>query len=163
MFRNCDEVRACVSVQTVHVCTCRSPLSCATSAQCLDRTHILSFVGLQRHVPQPQRVCFETVPLRPHRHPLVTLLSLTHSSGHLALGAAVCVAAAQGKAPPCVRKTYTDMHTHQTVAYGKEMREKWLKFDHFQMTIMDALDLLNQVGVPVQCHSVHRAERIAPC
>jgi hypothetical protein len=55
------------------------------------------------------------------------------------------------------------MHTHQTVAYGKEMREKWLKFDHFQMTIMDALDLLNQVSVPVQCHSVQSAERIAPC
>mmetsp|Transcript_7539 Transcript_7539/g.19430 ORF Transcript_7539/g.19430 Transcript_7539/m.19430 type:complete len:287 (-) Transcript_7539:536-1396(-) len=68
----------------------------------------------------------------------------------------------------CVRRTYTEMHTQQTVAYGEEMRAKWLKFDHFELDTMGALDLLNKVvdesdpdtDLPNIVHAFQTAERI---
>ncbi len=42
-----------------------------------------------------------------------------------------------------VRQTYLKMHSQQTVKLGKEMREKWLGFGKAKMTIMEALDNLN--------------------
>ena len=41
-----------------------------------------------------------------------------------------------------VFNTYKLMHTNQTVNYVKQQHKKWLNFDHAQMTIMDAIDLL---------------------
>lgn len=63
------------------------------------------------------------------------------------------------------------MHTHQTVEYGQNMRKKWLGFDHFEMNVMDALDLLNKVvdesdpdtDLPNIVHSFQTAERIREC
>ncbi|WP_411023058.1 inositol oxygenase family protein, partial [Salmonella sp. s51228] len=42
-----------------------------------------------------------------------------------------------------MRQTYLKMHSQQTVKFGKEMREKWLRLDKAKMTIMEALDKLN--------------------
>ena len=38
-----------------------------------------------------------------------------------------------------VRRTYYEMHTNQTVEFVKQKHEKWLKFDHMEATIMEAL------------------------
>lgn len=38
-----------------------------------------------------------------------------------------------------VQRTYTTMHTKQTVAFAKEVREKWLKFDKALVCRGDAL------------------------
>ncbi|XP_028396609.1 inositol oxygenase-like [Dendronephthya gigantea] len=67
-----------------------------------------------------------------------------------------------------VRETYRNMHTKQTVALGKEMREKWLSFDHAELTIMEAITLLDNlvdesdpdVDVPNSVHLFQTAERI---
>ena len=41
-----------------------------------------------------------------------------------------------------VHRTYCLMHTNQTVEYVKSQHEKWLKFDTFEATIMEAADKL---------------------
>jgi len=67
-----------------------------------------------------------------------------------------------------VKQTYYEMHTHQTVAFVKEKHQKWLKFDHFQATIMEALEMLNNLvdesdpdlDLPNIVHAFQTAERI---
>jgi len=67
-----------------------------------------------------------------------------------------------------VKKTYLDMHTNQTVAYVKEQHKKWLNFDTCQMTIMDAIEKLNELvdesdpdcDVPNAYHAYQTAEGI---
>lgn len=67
-----------------------------------------------------------------------------------------------------VEKTYREMHTKQTMASVKERREKWCKLTHCKMTIMEALDLLDQIidesdpdtDNPNSFHCYQTAERI---
>ena len=67
-----------------------------------------------------------------------------------------------------IKKTYYDMHTQQTVAFVKGKHEKWLKFNHFQGTIMEALVMLNDLvdesdpdtELPNIVHAFQTAERI---
>merc|ERR1712079_957163 len=44
-----------------------------------------------------------------------------------------------------VKRTYTGMHTNQTVDFVRQKHDKWLKFNHFQATIMEALEMLNDL------------------
>ena len=44
-----------------------------------------------------------------------------------------------------VKRTYTEMHTNQTVDFVRQKHDKWLKFNHFQATIMEALEMLNDL------------------
>merc|ERR1712025_1014194 len=67
-----------------------------------------------------------------------------------------------------VKKTYYDMHTNQTVEFVKGKHEKWLKFNHFQATVMEALEMLNELvdesdpdlDLPNIVHAFQTAERI---
>ena len=67
-----------------------------------------------------------------------------------------------------VKKTYFDMHTNQTVEFVKKKHEKWLKFDHMEATIMEALEMLNELvdesdpdlDLPNIVHAFQTAERI---
>jgi len=67
-----------------------------------------------------------------------------------------------------VRRTYTEMHTHQTMAFVLEKQRKWLKFDHMEATVMEALDMLNSLvdesdpdtELPNIVHAFQTAERI---
>ena len=44
-----------------------------------------------------------------------------------------------------VRETYRLMHTSQTVAFVEEKRQRWCRFNHTEMTVMEALDELNRL------------------
>jgi len=44
-----------------------------------------------------------------------------------------------------VHRTYKLMHTNQTVEYGTQMRNKWLKFDKTKLTVMEAMEKLNDL------------------
>ena len=67
-----------------------------------------------------------------------------------------------------VRKTYYLMHEKQTVDYVRGQRSKWLKFNHAEMTIMEALELLNNIkdesdpdtDMPNIVHAFQTAEKI---
>ena len=67
-----------------------------------------------------------------------------------------------------VRTTYYQMHQNQTVDFVRNQRSKWLKFDHAQMTIMQALELLNNIqdesdpdtDMPNIVHAFQTAEKI---
>lgn len=67
-----------------------------------------------------------------------------------------------------VRKTYLEMHTNQTVEFVKSKHEKWLKFDHLEASVMDALEMLNElvdesdpdIDLPNIIHAFQTAERI---
>lgn len=67
-----------------------------------------------------------------------------------------------------VKRTYLDMHTNQTVSFVEEKMDRWCKFDHSQMTIMEGLDLLNTLvdesdpdsGLPNIAHAFQTAEQI---
>lgn len=67
-----------------------------------------------------------------------------------------------------VFQTYKDMHTCQTVEFNNTVRAKWLKFDQGEMTIMEALDLLNRfldnsdpdIDLPNIVHAYQTAEKI---
>ena len=67
-----------------------------------------------------------------------------------------------------VEKTYADMHTKQTVAFVKSMHEKWMKFDKGEYTIMEAIQMLDDlvddsdpdVDIPNSIHDFQTAERI---
>ncbi|XP_065173083.1 inositol oxygenase [Atheta coriaria] len=67
-----------------------------------------------------------------------------------------------------VRRTYELMHTHQTVDFVKEKRALWLKFDHYQATVKEALIKLNDlvdesdpdVDMPNIVHAFQTAEKI---
>jgi len=67
-----------------------------------------------------------------------------------------------------VKKTYLEMHTNQTVDFVKSKHEKWLKFDHMEANVMDALEMLNElvdesdpdIDLPNIIHAFQTAERI---
>jgi len=67
-----------------------------------------------------------------------------------------------------VKRTYTEMHTNQTVEFVRGKHEKWLKFNHFQATVMEALEMLNELvdesdpdlDLPNIVHAFQTAERI---
>ena len=67
-----------------------------------------------------------------------------------------------------VKKTYYEMHTNQTVELVKSKREKWLKFNHAEATIMEALEMLNDLvdesdpdlDMPNIFHAFQTAEQI---
>jgi len=67
-----------------------------------------------------------------------------------------------------VQQTYYTMHSKQTVAFGGEQREKWLKFDKGEFTIMEMIALLDNLvddsdpdsELPNSIHDFQTAERI---
>lgn len=67
-----------------------------------------------------------------------------------------------------VQRTYTTMHTKQTVAFAKEVREEWLRFDKAEMTVMEMIALLDNLvddsdpdnELPNSIHDFQTAERI---
>ena len=67
-----------------------------------------------------------------------------------------------------VEKPYSDMRVNQTVAFVKAMREKWMKFDKGEYTIMEAIEMLDElvddsdqdVDIPNSIHDFQTAERI---
>ena len=44
-----------------------------------------------------------------------------------------------------VKRTYYDMHSNQSVDFVASKHEKWLKFNHMEATVMEALDMLNEL------------------
>ncbi|XP_014771482.1 inositol oxygenase [Octopus bimaculoides] len=44
-----------------------------------------------------------------------------------------------------VYNTYKQMHTFQTVDFVKESHGRWTRFDHVEMSIMEALEMLNNL------------------
>lgn len=67
-----------------------------------------------------------------------------------------------------VRNTYYQMHTHQTVDFVQKQMSKWCQFDHAELTVMEAVDLMNSlvdesdpdVDIPNSIHAYQTAERI---
>ena len=67
-----------------------------------------------------------------------------------------------------VKRTYFEMHTFQTVDFVRGQHKKWLQFNHAELTIMEALDILNNIidesdpdtDVPNIVHAFQTAERI---
>lgn len=67
-----------------------------------------------------------------------------------------------------VRQFYLNNHTHQTYAFVKEKRAKWLKFDQREMTPWEGLDFLNtlvdesdpDIELPQISHLLQTAEAI---
>lgn len=67
-----------------------------------------------------------------------------------------------------VRRTYYEMHSKQCVDFVKGRMDSWLKFDHFKMTMKDALIKLNElvdesdpdIELPNIVHAFQTAERI---
>merc|ERR1719284_883793 len=67
-----------------------------------------------------------------------------------------------------VSKTYHTMHSKQTVEFGRKQREAWLKFDKGEFTIMEMIDLLDDLiddsdpdnDLPNSIHDFQTAERI---
>ena len=67
-----------------------------------------------------------------------------------------------------VKKTYDEMHTKQTVDFVKSRMDKWLKFNHVEATIMESLDMLNDLvdesdpdlDLPNIVHAFQTAEQI---
>merc|ERR1712109_256831 len=67
-----------------------------------------------------------------------------------------------------VKRTYYEMHTNQTMEFVASKHEKWLKFNHMEATVMEALDMLNELvdesdpdlDLPNIVHAFQTAERI---
>jgi len=67
-----------------------------------------------------------------------------------------------------VKRTYYEMHTNQTMEFVTSKHEKWLKFNHMEATVMEALDMLNELvdesdpdlDLPNIVHAFQTAERI---
>jgi len=67
-----------------------------------------------------------------------------------------------------VSKTYHLMHLGQTVDFVKRKHDKWLKFNHLEATLMEAMTLLNDLvdesdpdlDLPNIVHAYQTAERI---
>ncbi|XP_059091057.1 inositol oxygenase-like [Tigriopus californicus] len=67
-----------------------------------------------------------------------------------------------------IKKTYLAMHTNQTVDFVRKKHDKWLKFDHLEATVMEALELLNNlvdesdpdIDLPNIVHAFQTAEQI---
>ena len=75
-------------------------------------------------------------------------------------------------APELVRETYRKMHTFQTIKFALEMREKWSKFNYCEMTVMEALEKLNDLvdesdpdfeGMSNNFHAFQTAELLRKC
>jgi len=66
-----------------------------------------------------------------------------------------------------VRRTYRQMHLNQTVEFVQGRHDDWLKFDHFEATIREALEQLNElvdesdpdIDLPNIVHAFQAAER----
>mmetsp|Transcript_103141 Transcript_103141/g.297010 ORF Transcript_103141/g.297010 Transcript_103141/m.297010 type:complete len:322 (+) Transcript_103141:84-1049(+) len=67
-----------------------------------------------------------------------------------------------------VAQTYLTMHTRQTVEFGKRVRERWLKFDKGEFTILEMIAMLDELvddsdpdnELPNSIHDFQTAERI---
>uniref|UniRef100_A0A6G1S7N2 Inositol oxygenase n=1 Tax=Aceria tosichella TaxID=561515 RepID=A0A6G1S7N2_9ACAR len=67
-----------------------------------------------------------------------------------------------------VKLTYYEMHKNQTVEFVRQRTAKWTRFDHAQLTIMEALEKLNDLidesdpdsDLPNIVHAFQTAERI---
>jgi len=67
-----------------------------------------------------------------------------------------------------VQKTYTTMHTKQTVEFNRQQREKWLKLDKGEFTVMEMIEVLDCLvddsdpdnDLPNSIHDFQTAERI---
>lgn len=67
-----------------------------------------------------------------------------------------------------VQRTYYTMHEKQTIAFGKEMRKKWLGFNKGEFTVMEMIVLLDSLvddsdpdnDLPNSIHDFQTAERI---
>jgi inositol oxygenase len=67
-----------------------------------------------------------------------------------------------------IRNTYLQMHTQQTVEYSKKMVEKWGALNSMKMTIMEAVEMLDDLvdesdpdtSLPNSLHAFQTAERI---
>jgi len=67
-----------------------------------------------------------------------------------------------------VKKTYYEMHTNQTVEFVQKKMDKWLKFDHVEASVMEALEMLNElvdesdpdIDLPNIIHAFQTAEQI---
>lgn len=67
-----------------------------------------------------------------------------------------------------VQKTYTTMHTNQTVEFVTKQRENWLKLDKGEFTIMEMIEILDGLvdesdpdnDLPNSIHDFQTAERI---
>ncbi|XP_066922206.1 inositol oxygenase-like [Clytia hemisphaerica] len=67
-----------------------------------------------------------------------------------------------------VKKTYLLMHEKQCVQFVKKMHEKWCEFNHAEMTMMEAIMLLDNLvdesdpdtDLPNSIHAFQTAERI---
>ncbi|XP_048238486.1 inositol oxygenase-like [Haliotis rufescens] len=70
--------------------------------------------------------------------------------------------------PERVFRTYDLMHTNQTLEYAKNRLESWTKFNHAEMTILEAIEALNglvdesdpDVDFPNSLHAFQTAEAI---
>jgi inositol oxygenase len=67
-----------------------------------------------------------------------------------------------------VKKTYTEMHTKQTVEFVKKQHENWLNFDKGEFTVMECIEVLDSLidesdpdnDLPNSIHDFQTAERI---
>lgn len=67
-----------------------------------------------------------------------------------------------------VKRTYYLMHERQTMQFVKDRMSKWMKFNHNELTIMEALEILNNLidesdpdnDLPNIVHAFQTAERI---
>ncbi|CAK0879614.1 unnamed protein product [Prorocentrum cordatum] len=67
-----------------------------------------------------------------------------------------------------VARTYNTMHTKQTVDFGLQQRERWLKFEKGEFTVMEIIEMLDDliddsdpdVDLPNSIHDFQTAERI---
>jgi len=70
-----------------------------------------------------------------------------------------------------VQRTYATMHRNQTVAFVKEQHAHWGKFNHARATIMECIELLDNlvddsdpdIGLPNSVHAFQTAERVREC
>lgn len=70
--------------------------------------------------------------------------------------------------PDRVKKVYQAMHKNQTLQFVKDKMEKWCKFDHAEMSVLEALETLStfldecdpDVDIPNAMHGFQTAEGI---
>merc|ERR1711972_441068 len=67
-----------------------------------------------------------------------------------------------------VSQTYHIMHRNQTMEFGRQVRDKWLKFDKGEFTVMEVIEMLDKLvdesdpdnDLPNSIHDFQTAERI---
>lgn len=75
---------------------------------------------------------------------------------------------ASSKRQEVVERTYTTMHTKQTVDFVRQQHSDWLKFDKGEFTVMEMIDILDSLvddsdpdnDLPNSIHDFQTAERI---